>query len=65
MIKKYHYAMQSPFKGFSIAFINSSVDSMRHYERNMIKRETLLDKDEEMDFYLMVISAMQSEIGVY
>lgn len=58
------YKMNSPFKGFSVAFINSCVDQMRKYEIKYGEIDRLLNNDEQMDLYMMQINCKQSEIGV-
>lgn len=58
------YSMNSPFAGFSSQFIFDSVQQMYKYDTRYGFADRLLNNDEEMDFYLMIINATPSEINV-
>ena len=58
------YKMNSPFRGFSIDFINISVRQMYNYEIRYGELDRLLNNDEQMDLYIMQIGCMHSEIGI-
>ena len=57
------YKTKAILNQFSIPFINATVQQMYKYESSLLV-EPLLSSDEMIDFYLMQLGAMPSEIGV-